>query len=194
MLDNYNWDYITREMSKANGLPEEALMDEKMVERIRAIRLQIQKQKEQAEARQREYVRVSRERAEKEHAARTETLRHEWDQLLTKVPEWKDESTRKADYEKLNGFLAEFGYAPHEVESITDHRQLIIANQARLYRELMKQKDVAAKKVEKLPPKMERPGSRAENSANPSKEAYARLRKTGSLDDAASLLKGLLNN
>jgi hypothetical protein len=35
MLDNYNWDFITREMSKGDGLPEEAIMDEKVRDKIR---------------------------------------------------------------------------------------------------------------------------------------------------------------
>lgn len=40
MLDNYNWDYITREMSKGDGLPEEAIMDEKVRDKIRQQRAQ----------------------------------------------------------------------------------------------------------------------------------------------------------
>jgi hypothetical protein len=49
MLDNYNWDYITREMSKGDGLPEEAIMDEKVRDKIRQMRAQQQQAQMQAE-------------------------------------------------------------------------------------------------------------------------------------------------
>jgi hypothetical protein len=48
MLDNYNWDYITREMSKGDGLPEEAIMDEKIRDKIRQQRAQQQMAQAQA--------------------------------------------------------------------------------------------------------------------------------------------------
>ena len=46
-LDNYNWDYVSREMSKAGGLPEEAMLEEKVVAKMREARA-----KKQAEAEQ----------------------------------------------------------------------------------------------------------------------------------------------
>jgi hypothetical protein len=49
ILDNYNFDYITREMSKASGMPEEAFLDERMVARVREIRLQQQQAQQQME-------------------------------------------------------------------------------------------------------------------------------------------------
>ncbi len=49
MLDNYNWDHITREMAKGDGIPEEALMDEKVRDAIRQQRAQQQAQAQQAE-------------------------------------------------------------------------------------------------------------------------------------------------
>jgi hypothetical protein len=49
MLDNYNWDYITREMSKGDGLPEEAIMDEKIRDKIRQQRAQQAQQAQQAD-------------------------------------------------------------------------------------------------------------------------------------------------
>jgi hypothetical protein len=49
MLDNYNWDFITREMSKGDGLPEEAIMDEKVRDKIRQQRAQQAAAAQQAE-------------------------------------------------------------------------------------------------------------------------------------------------
>jgi len=50
VLDNYNWDFMTREMSKSNGLPEEAMLEEKIVQQIRAFRAQQQKEAQEMEA------------------------------------------------------------------------------------------------------------------------------------------------
>ena len=50
IMDNYNWDYITREMSKSSGLPEEAMLEEKQVQQIRAIRAQQQEMAQQMAA------------------------------------------------------------------------------------------------------------------------------------------------
>ena len=50
VLDNYNWDFITREMSKAQGMPEEALLDEKIVAQVRQVRQQQLQQQRQLAA------------------------------------------------------------------------------------------------------------------------------------------------
>jgi hypothetical protein len=49
VLDNYNFDYISRQMAKGNGIPEEALVEEKIVEKVRAARAQQQAQAAAAE-------------------------------------------------------------------------------------------------------------------------------------------------
>lgn len=46
-LDNYNLDYISREMAKAGGMPEEAMMDEKIVAKMRQQRAAAQQRAQQ---------------------------------------------------------------------------------------------------------------------------------------------------
>jgi hypothetical protein len=49
ILDNYDFDKISREMAKANGLPEEAMLDEKAVAKMRQARAkQMQEQQQMA--------------------------------------------------------------------------------------------------------------------------------------------------
>jgi hypothetical protein len=50
VMDNYDWDYMTREMSKSNGLPEEAMLEEKVVQKIRAIRAEQQRMQQEMAA------------------------------------------------------------------------------------------------------------------------------------------------
>ena len=53
ILDNYDWDRVTREMAKSNGLPEEAMLDEKTVAKMRQVRAeQMAKQQQMAQLEQ----------------------------------------------------------------------------------------------------------------------------------------------
>lgn len=144
----------------------------------------------QADARAAEWKEISAKR-EQENADRyRQMVQHEATQLLAKRPEWKDQAVWNADREKISASLKEAGYSEDEVKSIADHRAFIIADKARKYDELMAQKVEVAKKIEKLPPKIERPGVPEESQVN--RTARDRLRKTGSLDDAAAALVGLM--
>lgn len=49
-LDNFDWDRVTREMAKSNGLPEEAMFDERKVAQMRQIRAQQMAQQQQMAA------------------------------------------------------------------------------------------------------------------------------------------------
>lgn len=150
------------------------------------------RQKEIADARAREWEKVSAQRNEENATKMRQTLTHEWEQLIAKQPAWKDEAVWKADREKLNGFLQESGYKPEEINSAADHRALILANKARLYDELMKAKTEAVKKIEKLPPKVERAGVPSANDSQGNMSAMQALRQSGSVDDAAAAIRGLM--
>lgn len=149
------------------------------------------KQKELSESRAKEWQQISTQRAQEQAERTRQTLSKEWEQLIAKRPEWKDESVLKADREKIVKSLAEVGYTEEEINSISDHRALLVADKARRYDELMAAKTEVVKKIEKLPPKIERPGvSPSEGQAN--QAAMQRLRKTGSLDDATAALRSLM--
>lgn len=148
------------------------------------------KQKEISEARQREWQRSSQKRTTELAEQQRQTLNHEWGQLIAKHPEWKDEATFKADREKITKSLTEAGYKPEEISAIADHRALVIADKARKYDELMAAKSEVVKKIEKLPPKHERPGVSSDGQVN--KTAMQSLRKTGSIDDAAGAIRSLM--
>ena len=50
VLDNYDWDRVAREMAKANGLPEESLIDERIRDKIRQARAEQQAKQQQLAA------------------------------------------------------------------------------------------------------------------------------------------------
>ena len=52
------------------------------------------------------------------------------------------------------------GYKPEEIDQVYDHRAIVIARKARMYDELVKNGDVAQKKVVKLQKRIVKPGAR----------------------------------
>ena len=114
--------------------------------------------------------------------------------LLDKLPAWKDESKAKAEREQIAHFLtAEVGYTPDDVKSIIDHRAVMLARDAMLYRQMMSKAQAAAKKVSTLPQKVERPGV-ADNSQGLDKRAteWQKFNRSGRVEDAAAIFSRIL--
>ncbi len=107
--------------------------------------------------------------------------------LLEKLPEWQDPSIQKRDVQAMVEVGAEFGLTPEDIGNITDHRMLL-----GLHR-LARAKTVATvaetKRVKTKPRVKAGSAPVRENKAERlQREAAARLRKTGSDDDAVALI------
>lgn len=90
--------------------------------------------------------------------------------------------------------ISAIGLTEQEANQIVDHRMVVMMNKARLYDELQdSQVSVAKKKVAKTPKKVVRAGkptTRSERQESARKQQQAKLRKSGSVDDAVALLLG----
>lgn len=113
------------------------------------------------------------------------------EQLHAKLPEWKDPEKAKKQFDSMSRFLQSEGFSQEEIGRTYDHRLYLISLKAMKFDELEKAKKDAVKKIEKLPPKAERPGVPSAANGVASKDALSRLRKTGSLDDAAAAIRSL---
>jgi hypothetical protein len=126
-------------------------------------------------------------------------------ELLAKLPDWKDDKKAATAKQEIAKYLIEtVGYAPEEVfpqqgadGRITslgkiDHRDILLAHKAMLYDQLMSKAQAATKKVEKLPPKMERPGNGEAGKVDGRSAAMQRLSKSGSVEDAAAVFAQIL--
>jgi hypothetical protein len=83
----------------------------------------------------------------------------EQQKLLVALPEWKDPAKAKDEASAVDGYLHNAGFSEQERNGIVDHRVIVVARKAMLYDQLMKQQAQATQRVEKLPPKVERPGN-----------------------------------
>lgn len=133
------------------------------------------------------------EEAQRESAAQMHArLQAEQQALLAKVPEWKDEAKATAEKQQLRKFLESTGYKPEEIDGVADSRAIVIARKAMLFDQLIAQQQQAAKVVEKLPPKVERPGMAGSNNLDRRTESFQRLSRTGKFEDGVAAVASLL--
>jgi hypothetical protein len=121
----------------------------------------------------------------------SQTLQAQQDALLAKLPEWKDETKAKADKTALRDYLLKEGYEREAVDGISDARAVLLARKAMLYDSMMDKARAAAKKVSTLPQKVERPGV-GQVSLDKRSQAFQRLSKSGSVDDAAAVFRNFV--
>jgi len=147
-------------------------------------------------------VQAERERNRQEHQAQNQTrlqqhVAKEGEVLLEKIPEWKDAKVQKAETAKLKSFLREFGVSDQELSDPysvfqTDHRAILLARDAMKYRQSQAKKAKAVSKS-KGKPKVAKPGvSRGDDQSRDMRRERGRLAKSGSVDDAAAVLKHIL--
>lgn len=114
-------------------------------------------------------------------------------ELLAKLPEWKDEAKAKSEREALKEYLKTQGYDEASVNGINDHKAVILSRKAMLYDQMMAKAQAAAKRVTTLPTKVERPGVLTDrNPLDGRTSAMRRLEKTGRVEDAARVFASLL--
>lgn len=115
-------------------------------------------------------------------------LQSQQQELLAKLPDWKDETKAKAESDAIRNYLLGEGFSVNDVDNIGDHKAIILGRKAMLYDAMMKKANAAVKKVAEVPQKVIRPGVGG-NSQESDKDAQnmRRLSKTGRVEDAAAL-------
>ena len=110
------------------------------------------------------------------------------EQLLEKMPDW-DAKVSKS----VREFGMSLGFEEHELSNLTDYRSMIVLRDAMRYRNIQKTKP-GAKKVKNVPKYVKSgatPG-KADVSREKRTEKMKRLQKTGSINDASSVIFDLL--
>lgn len=151
------------------------------------------RQKHAYDQRMAQYNQAEQAKAYLQHQAQQEQFQHlqnyvkaEQERLVQAIPDWKDEAKAKAGKAQLKEFLQSYGYNDTEIGTVADHRMVVIADKARRYDELIKKSAQTTKKVEKVPPRVERPGNAESRGIDGRTEVMKRLNKTGSIRDAAA--------
>ena len=132
---------------------------------------------------------VQRQRMQSQQEAHQAYLQ-EQAQVLTKfIPEIADPKKGEAIKNALVDTGVSYGFTAEEMQAVTDARYVRALNDARKYRELVAKRKSAQSKGEKARP-MVKSGAKKRQDSNVAtrKKAQTRLQKTGSIDDALSLI------
>lgn len=118
-------------------------------------------------------------------------IENEQTALITAIPEWKNPEVAKKEAKELGEYALTLGFSEAEVNSLVDHRPLLMLRKAMLYDKLQQKKPVVKQKIETV--KSVTPG--AKQKVNRQKSEFAkrseRLKKSGSVKDAAALFEML---
>ena len=112
--------------------------------------------------------------------------------ILEKIPEWSDPDVQATEQRQLAEFGRSIGFSDQELDTVYDHRALIVLRDAWRYNQLTNGKKVRSVKS-KI--KNAKSGGKQMSKRMRSRKAKAqrqKLRETGKVDDAAALLGAIL--
>lgn len=119
-------------------------------------------------------------------------LAQQQEDLLAKLPDWKDDAKAAAEKTAISKFLQEQGFEAEDISSIADHRHVLIARKAMLYDQLMANAKLQAKKVQEAPQRVVKPGVTSKGTADGRTAAAKQLERTGRVEDAAAVFAQFL--
>ncbi|OOG15491.1 hypothetical protein BMS17_04000 [Pseudomonas sp. C9] len=120
-------------------------------------------------------------------------LAEQQDNLLAKLPDWKDDAKAAAEKTAISKFLQEQGFEAEDISSIADHRHVIVARKAMLYDQLMAKANVQAKKVQEAPQRVVKPGVTVNGNADGRTTAAKRHAKSGTVESGAEVFLQFLD-
>ncbi len=144
----------------------------------------------QAETVQAERTRLVQQATAEQEQMLKQMLEVENQKIVEKVPSWGNAETRQDETRKMMDYaIKEFGYTGDELQQIYDSRLIHALHKLWKYEEATKPNSKARQKVKKAP-KVVRSGARqpAKAEKKPVRDARRRLKKSGSVKDAAALL------
>jgi hypothetical protein len=132
---------------------------------------------------------VQKQRVQAQQEAHQAYLQEQAQVLTQHIPEMADPQKGEAMKNALVDTGISYGFTAEEMQAVTDARYVRALNDARKYRELVAKRKSAQSKGEKARPVVKAGAKkRVDSNAVTRKKAQARLQKTGSIEDALSLI------
>jgi hypothetical protein len=139
-----------------------------------------------------EAAKVAQQQEQLSSDAKNRFIASEAEALQEKMPEVRDPDKAKALMEKLTSTATTYGYTKQELESVMDHRALLVLRDAARYRDLVAKRETLMKKVEPTVPvkTLRTVASQPANVASQRKDKAIlnRARETGRPEDVALTL------
>ena len=121
-------------------------------------------------------------------------LEEQQKKLSVKVPEMNHHEKGSEFKKQMRNYLSSVGFNNQEIDSVYDHRYVLLVRDAMNYRNLQKAKPEIKKKAVNAP-KVVRGGvskSKGQQQAEVRRQQLSKLRKTGKVADAAKLFRSLV--
>ena len=186
--------HLEEQMQAANKPPEmdwNALERENPLQWLKLKELERQRSGE-IQAVQAEQVRMQQLLAEQNGQKLQNHLAAEQGLLLEKIPEWADGDLQANEQRKLVDFGKAVGYSDEELDTLYDHRALIVLRDAMRYNELTNGSKITAAKSKIGSVKGGNKTTGRQTRSRNEKVQRAKLKQSGKVDDAAAIFANLL--
>ena len=157
-------------------------------------REELRQSQEKVQALQREQYQTQQRHQHEAQKMRANIVQEEFGKLVEKLPEWGEEDKQKEIASSIRSYASTQGFTEEELNSLVDHRSLLVLMKAQKYDQLQKS-NVKSKKL-KNKPKVIRAGSGTSTKGSSKSKRTAqikRLRGTGHIDDASALLEDFID-
>ena len=190
-------DYATRLSEIENSMQPDANIDwaklyETDPDEYHRKKIEVENKSKALETIKAERQRALQEQQQEQTKVFNQYLEQQKQLLADKEPEYVDPVKGEGLRKDMTSYLKKEGYSDQELNMMVDHRSFVIAKKAMLYDKMMNSKISA--KQSKTVPKMVRSGTQKtiNKDSQQSKSLKSRLKKTGSMKDAANVLKQFL--
>lgn len=129
-------------------------------------------------------------RASEQKARQDKLIQKEREALFDAFPEWKNDQQKMAsESADLMKAMENLGFTQDELANVTDHRMFVLAHKAQQLEKIQKA-NLESKKAQPKPKSVKpgQPKTPEDRQMNKTKDAWAKLKKTGKRRDAERLL------
>ena len=107
------------------------------------------------------------------------SLESERQALVQACPEWRSEAVASKEKQAIAADLISRGYSQADIQGLSDHKAVLLARDAMLYRQQKAASNTAEKQVRQAP-KIIKPGASAPRNTNAIQKIHQEVRRTGS--------------
>jgi hypothetical protein len=177
---------IEQQLAQYQGINWNALEDS---DPVQAMRLQRQfgelKQAYQAKVDEVNQAQNYVQQQQSQHTAAS--LETERQALLKACPEWSSEAVAAKEKQAITADLLSRGYSERDIQGLSDHKAVLLARDAMLYRQQKATASTTEKQVRQAP-KIIKPGSSAPRNTNHIQKLHQEVRRTGSKQSVTDYL------
>ena len=171
----------------------DALAKEYSAEELFLYKTKLDQQKEQARQVESERQVIAQQQAQEQQVKMQEHLAVQREQMLDRIPQWRDENVRTSEREQVIKYAQQsVGFSPQEIANASDARAIELLYKAWQWDNLQSKKPAAKKKASKAPKmaKAGQPKTKAQVASRQKQKSLKRLNNERSIDAAVNYLMG----